>query len=78
MTVTLTSTTKIIELVTPAGTVPARVWEGVTESGIPVHAMITRLAVEKTADAAQFERELLECREPTRLVDASYPTRIVL
>ena len=60
MTVTLTSTDKIIDLKTPSGTVPARVWEGQTESGFAVHAFITRIAVHQNSDHSQFERELLE------------------
>ncbi len=78
MIVRLTSTTKIVDLTTPTGIVLARVWEGVTESGIPVHAFITRIGVERTADNAQFERELIECRAPSPLLDESYPARMVL
>lgn len=41
MKITLESTSKIVEL----NGVPARVWEGKSESGIPCHAFITRIAV---------------------------------
>ena len=77
MKVTLESTTKIVELATASGAVPARVWEGMTDSGIAVHAFITRIAVHKDLDASQFERELQECRTPSADV-AVYPRRIVL
>jgi hypothetical protein len=60
MKVTLESTDKIVHLKTPSGLVPARIWEGTTESGIAVHAFITRVAVHKDLDQTQFERELLE------------------
>ena len=36
------STSKVVEF----NGVPARIWEGHTESGIPVHCFITRIAVE--------------------------------
>lgn len=78
MKVTLEQTTKIVELRTATGVVPARIWEGVTDSGIPVHAFITRIAVHKDQDQADFERELREQRAPTPLVDEVYPARMVL
>lgn len=78
MKITLESTTKIVELQTSTGSVPARIWEGTTESGIAVHAFVTRIAVHKDLDQAQFERELQEQRAPCRLIDGTYPARIVL
>jgi len=71
--VTLESTSKIVEV----NGVPCRIWQGETESGIPVHAFITRIAVHKDADASQFERELQTCRAPSADVQA-YPMRIIL
>ncbi len=78
MTVTLHATTKIVELKTADGIVPARIWEGATDSGIPVHAFITRIAVHKSDDASEFERELQEQRPPSREIDETYPLRMVL
>jgi len=78
MKVTLESTTKTVNLETPTGVVPARIWEGTTDSGIAVHAFITRICVHRDLDSSQFERELQACREPTRLVDETYPARLVL
>lgn len=66
MKVELTSTTKIVMLATNDGVIPARVWEGKTDSGIPCHAYITRIAVAKDQDATQFDRELQECKPPSR------------
>jgi hypothetical protein len=54
MQITLRSTTKIVHL----NGVPARIWEGTTEFGIPMHAYITRVAVEKDQDTRAFEGEL--------------------
>ena len=73
MKITLENTTKIVEL----SGVPARLWEGTTESGIPVHAFITRIAVDLDADSSQFEAELAICRPPSVPV-AEYPLRMVL
>jgi hypothetical protein len=61
MKITIESTTKIVEL----NGVPARVWEGHTESGIPVHCFVTRIAVNKNSDATQFMKELKECKLPS-------------
>ena len=68
------STTKTVEL----NGVPARVWEGHTESGIAVHCFITRVAVHKDLDASQFEKELLEQKPPSFEVDQAYPLRMIL
>ena len=73
MKISLESTTKTVTL----NGVPARVWEGFTESGIPVHAFITRIACDLDADAAEFERDLNDCRPPSAEI-AAYPTRLVL
>jgi hypothetical protein len=75
--VTLESTTKIVELTTTDGVVPARIWEGQTESGVRVHAYVTRIAHATGDDASQFERELRKCRAPSLEV-AALPLRLVL
>jgi hypothetical protein len=69
----LESTSKIVAL----NGVPARIWEGHTETGIPVHCFVTRIAVEKTQDTSQFEAELQEHRAPSADVQV-YPLRMVL
>lgn len=46
------------------GGVPARVWEGHTESGIPVTVCITRILVKAEHDQAQFQKELKEVSRP--------------
>lgn len=72
------STSKVVELETETGIVPARIWEGHTESGIAVHCFITRVAVHKDLDATQFERELQEHRAPSVEVARVYPLRMIL
>ncbi len=73
MKLTLENTSKIVQL----NGIPARVWEGHTDSGVPVHAFISRVAVKNDQDHSQFERELQECRTPSADVEA-LPARLVL
>lgn len=77
MKVTLHSTTKIVELDNNGAIMPARVWEGHTEGGIPVIAFITRIAAERTEDLAEFERDLAEQAVPSAAVQA-WPLRMIL
>ena len=77
MKITIENTSKIVELETGAGVVPARVWEGATETGIPVHCYVTRIAVARDLDASRFERELVETRTPTAPI-AALPARLIL
>lgn len=78
MQIQLESTTKIVQLdIAPGVSVPARLWEGHTASGIPVHCYVTRIAVDKNEDTSQFEAELRECRAPSASV-AAIPSRLVL
>lgn len=73
MKVTLESTDKIVLL----DGVPARVWEGTSETGVPVHAFITRISASLKADLSQFEAELEVHRTPSDDVVA-YPMRLLL
>jgi hypothetical protein len=73
MKLTIESTTKIVHL----NGVEARVWEGETESGIPVHCFITLVAVHEGLDTPQFEKELSEQRKPSAEV-AAIPLRLIL
>lgn len=76
MQVQLTSTSKIVEL----NGVPARIWEGVTDSGIKCHAYITRIAIdanEPPEAVAEFETELQEQRAPSAAIQ-SIPLKMIL
>lgn len=87
MKITIESTEKIVTLVMPKDGVkteiPARIWEGHTDSGIPVHCFVTRIAptVEDTEENkkkfVQFERELMEQRKPSTDV-YEIPLRLIL
>lgn len=74
MKLTLESTTKITEV----NGVPARVWEGTTDSGIPVFALVTRVAVHRDHDSAAFDAELAEHRAPRNADIEAIPHRLVL
>jgi hypothetical protein len=73
MKITIESTSKTVTL----NGVPARIWEGQTESGVKIHAFITRVAVPLDEDHSQFERELQEHRTPSPEVQA-IPLRLIL
>jgi hypothetical protein len=73
MKITIENTTKIVEL----NGVPARIWEGHTDTGIPVHCFVTRIGVSREANVDAFEIELKEQRAPSAAVE-SYPLRLVL
>ena len=80
MKITIESTSKVVTLKLGAYSdgVPARIWEGETESGIKVHCFITRIAIAKgETRASEFKMELLEQKDPS--VDiAAYPLRLIL
>jgi hypothetical protein len=73
MNVQLHSTEKIVHI----NGLPARVWEGVTESGVPCHAFITRIAVARDQDATEFEKELQEHQPPSAEIQ-SIPLRMII
>ncbi len=80
MKITIESTTKVTLLQTPEGVMAARIWEGETESGTPVHCFITRIAPTIPRDdprQAEFVRELTECKPPTAAIEM-YPLKMIL
>jgi len=73
MKIEVESTTKIVQI----NNAPARIWEGKTESGIPVHCYVTRIAVQNGLDTSEFERELQEHRVPRPEIEG-IPLRMIL
>jgi hypothetical protein len=74
MKITIESTGRVVEL----NGVPARIWEGETDSGIKVLCFITRIAIDKDeVRMDEFERELQETRTPTAEIQA-IPLRLIL
>lgn len=78
MKITIESTSQIVELAVDGNTVPARVWEGETASGIRIQCLVTRIAASKSDDLAQFEIELKETRAPSIDAPSIFPLRMIL
>jgi hypothetical protein len=82
MKITIETTSKIVTLETPTGTVDARIWEGKTDRGTPVHCYVTRICptipepIPKQVEE-EFRKSLDETRKPSVGVD-SIPLRIIL
>jgi hypothetical protein len=80
MKLTLESTNTIVALEIGGVDCPARVWQGVIEDGVEVHAYVTRIAIPREAPAevhARFAASLNECADPTTRVRA-LPLRMIL
>lgn len=82
MTVTLHATEKIVELQGAEEHPPikARIWEGQTDTGIKVFALISRIAIDANSPQHvidQFNAELMETRPPSASIQ-SFPNRIIL
>ena len=73
MKITIESTSKMVFF----NGVPCRIWEGKTESGIPMHCFITRIGVAANEDQTEFVRELEEHKPPSPEVQA-IPLRMIL
>jgi hypothetical protein len=82
MKIELTNTDRIITLEVNGAEVPARIWEGTDEHGVPVIAAITRIAVPTAAGAAaheRFQRELQETAlPPSAMATEAIPMRMVI
>ena len=80
MKISIESTGKIVTLTNwPTAGMPARIWEGQTENGVPVICFITRIAVGKDAKKETlrlFESELQEHRPPSAEAEA-FPLRMI-
>ena len=77
MKITIESTTKVVDLQGDMGRMSARIWEGHTESGVPVHCYIVRIAAKRDANLDLFEKELQECRAPSVEL-RTIPLRLIL
>lgn len=73
MKLTIESTAKIVTL----NGVPARIWEGHTETGYPVHVYVTRVASDNAHANAELDRALQESRAPSPEIGA-IPMRLIL
>jgi hypothetical protein len=60
------------DLIVPLGGLATRRWKGETDGGVKIVACIALITVRAEADAAAFERELLEiARRDVPLADAA-------
>lgn len=73
MRIMIESTTRIVN----ASGVDCRVWQGRTESGVPIQVLVPRIAALTTDDLSEFERELNEHAAPSAAVSA-FPLRMIL
>ena len=75
MKITVQNTEQVVNL----NGVPARLWVGETDSGIPVHCFVTRISpqTEDGDDITQFELELQETPPPKTPITA-YPLNLIL
>jgi hypothetical protein len=78
MSVLAESTGKLVDIVTEGlNSVPARLWEGETASGVKCVLYVTRIACLEPGREADFERDLKETRVPSAVVQG-FPIRVVL
>jgi len=84
MLITIENTEKIVELDIGGARVPARIWQGKTDSGIPVQCYVTRIAPEIPEThpdidrlTSDFEAELRRVAKPRKTVEA-IPLRVIL
>lgn len=73
MKITIENTEKIVNL----DGVPARLWEGQSETGVNVICYVTRIAVAEGENHEQFRKELNEQRAPSPEVEA-IPLRLII
>jgi len=73
MIITIQNTEKVVTL----DGVPARVWEGTTDSGIEVICFMTRILVPEDDRQDVFLRELQQCEKPSVAAEA-IPLHLIL
>ncbi len=80
MTITIENTTRTVQVHTSLQWygVQARIWEGRTESGIPVICAVISVAVADTERQVEFEKELTATRPPSTAACVAFPMRMVL
>jgi hypothetical protein len=73
----IVSTDKIVAL-DAAGKIKARVWEGVSENGVPFVLYVAYTQVRRVEDTAEFDRDLRECKEPDAETMRAINARMIL
>ena len=80
MKIEIESTETVTTLVVNGAEVPARMWQGKTESGTPVHCFVTRISPTIPKDDPrneEFARELKQCAKP-RAEIGPIPLRMII
>lgn len=78
MRITIEPTQRFVEIGGNGGAVPARVWEGRTEDGIPVYLAVTRLAVRSDYDQEKFQQELVAAKPPSPDAVRAIPLKLIV
>ena len=79
MEIIIHSTDRIVTLNSKGGgEIQGRVWEGNTDTGIPVVCVVTRIAAPLDRDQTEFRRELEEHEAPGDDAIAAFPLRMVI
>ena len=78
MKITIESTDRIILIEQGGVSIPARMWEGKTDSGIEIFCLITRIAAGDGQDIFQFAKELQEQKPPSLDAVRVWPSRMIL
>lgn len=77
-------TSRIVEVMSedaPTGVgapIPARVWQGVTDNGIEVTLLVTRVACDKAQDLSELTEALTEVAVPRVPAIDAFPHRLIL
>lgn len=74
MKITIESTTRIVLV----NGVPTRVWQGTSEGGLVIAALVAQIAVDADAAPADFGRELEENAAPLPAAMAMFPYAAVV
>lgn len=84
MRITIENTARMVTLEINGADVPARIWQGTTEDGTPVHCYVTRIVPEVPKSdprieelTAAFERELHRTAD-ARATVLAIPLRMVI
>ena len=80
MRISIESTSKVVTFEVGGAQVPARIWQGETDTGIPVQVYVTRIAPEippTDSRNQQFASELEETAAPRHAVSL-IPLRMIL
>lgn len=72
MKICLESTPTIVMMDINGTKVPARLWAGHNQAGVPCAAFIASIAVRGVDDQSQFQAELLEQRDPSPSLPFSF------